>query len=163
MRRTCCFRQIRPWHSATAATYAWPRPLRRLADRYVVMATLAIANGRPVPDEISSAFTKLPEVMRHADDTANQIERAVIDLGEVALISSQTQRTFEAVVTDVDDRGSRIQLCKLPVVSRVDTHNVEPGDDIRVRLVSADIPGRCEVRASRLISQVSLRRSALRH
>ncbi|HEX3090890.1 MAG TPA: RNB domain-containing ribonuclease, partial [Ilumatobacteraceae bacterium] len=133
----------RPWHAAMAATYSHATaPLRRLADRYVVMATLAIANGRPVPADITAAFTKLPEVMRRADDTANQIERAVIDLAEVALLSTQTQRTLPAVVTDVDDRGARIQLCKLPIVSRVDAHNVQPGDDIRVRLVSADIPSR---------------------
>jgi exoribonuclease R len=133
----------RPWHAAMAATYTHATaPLRRLADRYVVMATLAIANGGSVPDEIASAFTTLPDVMRRADDTANQIERSVIDLAEVALLSAQTQRTFEAVVTDVDDRGARIQLCKLPVVSRVDAHHVEPGSDLRVRLVSADIPAR---------------------
>ncbi|HVQ52048.1 MAG TPA: RNB domain-containing ribonuclease [Mycobacterium sp.] len=133
----------RPWHSAMAATYAHATaPLRRLADRYVVMATLAIANGRPVPDEVAAAFPKLPEVMKRADDTANQIERSVIDLAEVALLSTQTQRTFEAVVTDVDDRGARIQLCNLPVVSRVDAHHVEPGVDLRVRLVSTDIPTR---------------------
>ena len=36
-----------PWHAAMAATYAHATaPLRRLADRYVVMATLAIANGQ---------------------------------------------------------------------------------------------------------------------
>jgi exoribonuclease R len=133
----------RPWHSAMAATYTHATaPLRRLADRYVVMATLAIANGGSVPDEIAAAFPKLPVVMRRADDTANQIERSVIDLAEVALLSTQTQRTFAAVVTDVDDRGARIQLCKLPVVSRVDAHHLEPGDDLRVRLVSTDVPAR---------------------
>ena len=42
----------RPWHAAMAATYAHATaPLRRLADRYVVEATLAIANGRAVPEE----------------------------------------------------------------------------------------------------------------
>jgi exoribonuclease R len=133
----------RPWHSAMAATYAHATaPLRRLADRYVVMATLEVANGRPVPEQIASAFPMLPEVMRRADDTANQIERAVIDLAEVALLSGQKQHTFAAVVTDVDDRGARIQLCELPVVVRVDAHRVEPGDDVRVRLVSTDIAAR---------------------
>ncbi len=133
----------RPWHSAMAATYAHATaPLRRLADRYVVMGALAIANGRPLPEEIAAAFPQLPVVMGRADDTANQIERAVIDLAEVALLSAQTQRTFTAVVTDVDDRGARIQLCDLPVVSRVEAHHVEPGDELRVRVVSTDVPGR---------------------
>ena len=36
----------RPWHAAMAATYAHATaPLRRLADRYVVEAALAVANG----------------------------------------------------------------------------------------------------------------------
>ena len=133
----------RPWHSAMAATYAHATaPLRRLADRYVVMATLAVANGQSLPDSVQGAFPKLPPVMQHADDMAGQIERAVIDLAEVALLSAQPQRTFSAVVTDVDDRGARIQLCDLPVVSRLNVHHVGPGDDVRVRVVSTDIPNR---------------------
>jgi exoribonuclease R len=133
----------RPWHAAMAATYAHATaPLRRLADRYVVMATLAIANGRPVPDPVQAAFPELPPVMQHADDTASQIERAIIDLAETALLSAQTQRTFSAVVIDVDERGARIQLCDLPVVSRLSIQHVEPGDDVRVRVVSTDLATR---------------------
>jgi exoribonuclease R len=133
----------RPWHAAVAATYAHATaPLRRLADRYVVMAALAVAAGKPVPDDVAAAFPKLPDVMRRADEVAGQIDRAIIDLAEVALLSAQTQRTFGAIVTDVDDRGARIQFCDLPVVSRVDVHNVEPGADLRVRIVSTDIPTR---------------------
>jgi exoribonuclease R len=133
----------RPWHSAMAATYAHATaPLRRLADRYVVMATLAVANGQPVPVPVEAAFPKLPAVMKIADDRAGQIERAVVDLAETALLSGQGQRTFTAVVTDVDERGARIQLCDVPVMSRIDAHRVEPGDDVRVRVVSTDIPRR---------------------
>jgi exoribonuclease R len=116
--------------------------LRRLADRYVVMAALAVANGNPVESRVEAAFTQLPPVMERADETASQIERAVIDLAEVLVLSAHTQRTFPAIVTDVDERGARIQLCDLPVVSRVAAHGVEPGDDVRVRVVSIDVPGR---------------------
>ena len=142
-----------------AATYAHATaPLRRLADRYVVMATLAVANGQPVPDSVQAAVPKLPPVMQRADDLAGQIERAVIDLAEVALLSAQTQRTFNAVVTDVDDRGARIQLCDLPVVSRISVHHVEPGDDVRVRMVSTDIASRHgDARARRLTQAVHVR------
>jgi exoribonuclease R len=132
-----------PWHSAVAATYAHgTAPLRRLADRYVVMAALAVANGQPVPEDAAAAFVKLPEVMERADDLAGQIERAVIELAEVALLSGQTRRSFRAVVTDVDDRGARIQFRDLPVVSRLAAHNVVPGEEVRVRVVSTDIPAR---------------------
>lgn len=136
----------KPWHAAMAATYSHATaPLRRLADRYVVMAALAVANGQRVSAELTEAFTKLPPVMERADNMSGQIDRAVIDLAEVALLSGQTQKTFAAVVTDVDDRGARIQLSELPVVSRVNVQGVEPGDDLLVRVVSTDIPGRAAV------------------
>jgi exoribonuclease R len=106
------------------------------------MAALAVANGKPVPEQIAAAFPKLPEVMRRADDTSNQVERAVVDLAEVALLSAQTQRTFSAIVTDVDDRGARFQLRDLPVVARLDAQHLAPGDDLRVRVISTDIPSR---------------------
>jgi exoribonuclease R len=54
---------VLPWHAAVAAPYAHATaPLRRLADRYVVEAALAIANGRNIaaPD----VFERLPDVMQ---------------------------------------------------------------------------------------------------
>ena len=147
-----------------AATYAHgTAPLRRLADRYVVMAALAVANGKPVPEQTAAAFPKLPEVMKRADDTANQIERAVVDLAEVALLSAQTQRTFSAVVTDVDDRGARVQLCDLPVVARLDAQHLAPGDDSAGSCgVDRYSEPHREVRASGLIKRESRNRPRLR-
>jgi exoribonuclease R len=128
-----------PWHAAMAATYAHATaPLRRLADRYVVMATLAIANGQPVPDSVSKAFTGLPEVMAKADALAGRIERAVVDLAETVLLREQIGDIFPAVVTDLDERGARMQLTDLPVIARVDAKNVAPGDKLRARLTSVD-------------------------
>jgi exoribonuclease R len=128
-----------PWHAAMAATYSHATaPLRRLQDRHVVLAALAVANGRPVPDEVSSAFDALPEVMADADRQANQIDRAVLDLVEAALLLGHEGDVFDAVVTDVDDRGARIQLPEPAVVARVTARGVEPGDAVRVRLVAAD-------------------------
>jgi len=128
-----------PWHAALAATYAHATaPLRRLADRYVVQATLAIANGRPVPDAVTAAFAKLPQVMGRADARSGQIERAVIDLAETVMLRDRVGEVFEAVVTDQDERGARIQLKDLPVVARAVAHHAEPGETIRVRLTEAD-------------------------
>ena len=42
------------------------------------------------------------------------------------------------MVTDLDERGARIQLSDLPVVARVDAKNVAPGDALRVRLTAID-------------------------
>ncbi|MFM5947647.1 MAG: RNB domain-containing ribonuclease [Novosphingobium sp.] len=130
---------VKPWHAAMAATYChMTAPLRRLADRYVVRAALAVANGRPVPDVVSEAFQKLGPVMGKADARASQIERAVIDLAEAATLSGREGETFAAVVTDVDEIGARMQLCDVPVVARVAAHSVTPGEAITVKLVSAD-------------------------
>jgi exoribonuclease R len=128
-----------PWHAAMAATYAHATaPLRRLADRYVVRATLAIASGQPVPDVVTSSFAQLPKVMAHADSLGGQIDRAVIDLAEAVMLKDSIGQIFPAVVTDVDERGARIQVRDLPVVARVDAHGVSPGDIVQVRLTGAD-------------------------
>ena len=128
-----------PWHAAMAATYCHATaPLRRLADRYVVRATLAIANGEAVPEVVSEAFTRLPQVMAHADQLDGQIGRAVIDLAEAVMLKDAVGQIFQAVVTDVDDRGARIQLRDQPVVARVAAQAVGPGDAIGVRLTAAD-------------------------
>jgi len=128
-----------PWHAALAATYAHATaPLRRLADRYVVQAALAVANGRPVPDTVTDAFARLPRVMARADARGGQIERAVIDLAETVMLRDRVGETFAAVVTDRDERGARIQLRDLPVVARVAAHQVDPGETINVKLTAAD-------------------------
>lgn len=130
---------IVPRHSAMAATYAHATaPLRRLADRYVVAAALAIANGREVSEATEQAFAKLPKVMARADALSGQVERAVIDLAEAAMLKGREGEQFDAVVTDVDERGTRMQLCDLPVVTRIVAHKVAPGDALTVALVSAD-------------------------
>jgi len=130
---------VTPWHVAMAATYAHATaPLRRLADRYVVRAALAVANGEPVPAVVSDAFMRLPAAMAKAEARAGQIERAVIDLAETAMLSGREGEVFDAVVTDLGEQGARIQLCELPVVARVAAHGVVPGARIRVGLDEAD-------------------------
>lgn len=129
----------RPWHAALAATYAHATaPLRRLADRHVLRAVLAVANGQPVPAEVSAAFERLPAVMAKAEARDGQVDRAVIDLAETALMSGQEGAEFAAIVTDLADKSARIQLCHLPVVARVQMPGVLPGDRVRVRLTGVD-------------------------
>jgi len=141
---------IVPWHVAMAATYAHATaPLRRLADRYVVQAALAIANGQAVPETVAEAFPKLPPVMARADALGGQIERAVVDLAEAVMLGSCQGETFAAIVTDVDERGARIQLRDDAVVARVDAHGVQPGDAIAVRLIATD-PERRQISFQRI-------------
>jgi exoribonuclease R len=139
-----------PWHAAMAATYSHATaPLRRLADRYVGLASLALSDGRAVPDHVLAAFETLPQVMQRADAIAGQIDRAVIDLVEAVVLAGQEGTTFPAVVTDVDERGARIQLCDVAVVTRLSSRTVEPGDAVRVKLVEANATTR-QVRFERV-------------
>lgn len=128
-----------PWHAAVAASYAHATaPLRRLADRYVVRAVLAIANGQPVPAAVEEAFSTLPKVMARAEGIGGRIDRAVIDLAETVALDGREGERFPAIVTDVDERGARIQLCDLPVVARIATDGLLPGDPLTVRLAAID-------------------------
>lgn len=128
-----------PWHAAMAATYVHATaPLRRLADRYVVQAALAVANGQPVPAAVEAAFARLPAVMDKAEARDGQIERAAIDLAETAILAGREGESFAAVVTDLGKQGARIQLCDLPVVARVNANGVVPGARIVVGLDAAD-------------------------
>ncbi|MFN3255770.1 MAG: RNB domain-containing ribonuclease [Ilumatobacter sp.] len=130
----------RPWHAALAATYTHATaPLRRLVDRYVIEAALAIGNGRDVPDEIESAFAELPAAMRRGDARANQVDRAALDLAEAILLQGREGEVFDAVVTDEDDRGVRIQICEPAVVARTVARRVDPGDEIIVKLRAVDV------------------------
>ncbi|KKC27787.1 RNB domain-containing ribonuclease [Sphingomonas sp. SRS2] len=141
-----------PWHAPMAATYAHATaPLRRLADRYVLRAALAVANGQPVPATVAEAFIRLPAVMAHADMVGGRIERAVVDLAELVMLQGREGEAFAAVATDVDERGIRIQLRDLPVAARVNATGIGPGEDLDVRLVAIDA-GRRAVRFERVVS-----------
>jgi exoribonuclease R len=130
---------VLPWHAAMAATYVHATaPLRRLADRYVVRAALEIANGRAVPESVTDAFERLPAVMARADALAGRSNRAAVDLAEAVLLSGKEGTVYAAVVTEVDERWAKMQLCDLPVVARISASGVQPGESLRVRLIAAD-------------------------
>lgn len=130
---------VRPWHSAMAATYVHATaPLRRLADRYVNEAALAVAGGRPVPDEVAKAFEALPAAMELGESLAGRVDAAVIELAEAAMLAGRVGDEFDAVVVDQDQRGSVVQLREPAVVTRVIARRVDPGDDVTLRLVEAD-------------------------
>jgi len=129
----------RQWHAAVAATYAQATaPLRRLQDRYVVEATLAVVQGRAVPDEVTAAFEILPSAMARGEQRANRAERAAIDLAEAVVLAGREGEVFDAVVVDEGEWGVEIQICDPAVLTRISARRVDPGDEVRVRLVSAD-------------------------
>ncbi len=130
---------VMPWHAAVAATYCHcTAPLRRLADRYVIEAALAVAAGDDVPSEVDEAFHRLPDAMRHADRRAGRVDRAAVDLAEAVVLADRVGEVFDAVVTDEDDRGVRFQVIDPAIVGRVVARRVDPGDDIKVKVVDVD-------------------------
>lgn len=128
-----------PWHAAIAAPYAHATaPLRRLADRYVLRALLAVTNGRTVPPEVEGAFARLPKVMARAAARDAHIDRAVIDLAEAAMLSGLEGCAFTATVTDVQGETARLQLQDMPVIAGTRAPGAFPGETLRVRLTHAD-------------------------
>ena len=132
-----------PWHAAIGANYVHATaPLRRLGDRYVVEAALAIANGGDVSPVVAEAFEQLPDTMRRTGSHASQVERAAVDLAEAVVLAGREGEVFTAVVTDEDERGVRIQLTDPAVIARTVARRVDPGDEIQVKLVRADAVSR---------------------
>ena len=130
----------KPWHSAMRATYVHgTAPLRRLADRYVTEAALAVANGKPVPDWVTTAFAKLPDVMNRAESKAGQVDAAVIELAEAVELQGRVGETFDGTVTDYDrKRGARIQICDPAIITRIPGGGLQIGEPVKLRLDVAD-------------------------
>ena len=133
-----------PAHAGIGAPYAHATaPLRRLVDRYVGEACLAIAAGREVPAWVRAALPRLPEEMKTSNHRAQQYEAGVISTVEAALLEHRVGETFAAVVVEVDehDGGGTIQL-EDPAVTAHCAGDLPLGERVRVRLVLADIQAR---------------------
>jgi len=127
-----------PWHSAVEATYAHATaPLRRLADRYVGEAALHVTAGQAVPDRITQAFAKLPKVMGAADAKAAQVDSAAIELAEATAMEGREGETFPGRVISVDDRGAKVQLCGVAIVTRIVADGLNPGERVELKLTEA--------------------------
>jgi exoribonuclease R len=130
----------RPWHTAMRATYVHATaPLRRLADRYINEAALAVANGQAVPDVVTAAFGRLPDVMNKADAKVGQVDSAVLELAEAVVLACRVGERFTGTVTDIDKkRGARIQLADPAVITRVPVNGLAIGASVRLRLDEAN-------------------------
>lgn len=128
-----------PWHAVMAATYTHATaPLRRLVDRYVIDATLAVVSGGSPDAALRSALARLPGEMAQADRVSNAIEREVVDLAEAVLLHGSEGQEFDAVVVDENGDGARIQLTAMAVKARLRVDGLRPGARVRVRLERAD-------------------------
>jgi exoribonuclease R len=128
-----------PWHAAIASSYAHATaPLRRLADRYVVEAALALANGRGVPGEVKDAFRKLPRIMARAGSLAGRVEASVLDLAEAVMLRGREGETFDAAVIATGNGRITVQLAALPVLAKLGGSDGMQGERLRLRLDDVD-------------------------
>jgi exoribonuclease R len=103
--------------------------------------------GTDIPDWVRARLRALPKEMEVSDGLAHRFERAVLDLVEAGVLASQVGETFDAVVTDVDDKNparGTVVLRDPAVAAKVRTSaaSLPLGEAVRVTLVSADVATR---------------------
>jgi len=135
----------RPAHAGVGAPYAHATaPLRRLVDRYVGEACLALSAGEDVPGWVRDALPDLPEEMETSNRRAQQYEAGVISTVEAAVLERRVGEEFDAVVVELDEHGGdggTVQLTE-PAVTAHCQGELPLGERVRVRLVLADVPKR---------------------
>lgn len=131
-----------PVHSALASTYAHTTaPLRRLVDRYVGEACIALSEGREVPEWVLAELPALPELMARSAARAGQYEAGIVSIVEAALLEPRVGDTFEAIVIELHKRrgGATIATRQPPVIARCRGDDLPLGSRIDARLVDADV------------------------
>ncbi len=111
--------------AAVAAPYAHvTAPLRRLVDRFGLVACEHLLRGAEVPAWVREALPTLPGAMQASDRRAGSLERAVVDLVEAATLEQRVGEEFDAVVVDDGDGRERgepsrlVQLTEPAVLAR---------------------------------------------
>jgi exoribonuclease R len=128
-----------PWHSAIGGVYVHATaPMRRLADRYVLDLSYALANGRQIEPRLVAKLAELPTLMQRFEARAANVDQAVIDLLEAVSLQHRIGETIEAEVIDAQlgivqtiDPAVRTKILQLPA-------DVKEGDRLNVRIDAAD-------------------------
>jgi exoribonuclease R len=154
--------------SAIGAAYAHATaPLRRLVDRFVLVICEALSNGTEVPEWAREALPSLPAIMASSDQLAGRLEKLALDTVEAALLINHIGQEFDAVVISgskparngngngkqVNGNGRQagngkqangngpsgvVQIAEPAVTARC-PGELEPGTQVRVRVVASDI------------------------
>jgi exoribonuclease R len=127
-------------HAAVAAPYAHvTAPLRRLVDRFGLVACEAISAGQPVPGWVAEALPTLPEIMATSGRVASAVERACADAVEAAVLEDRLGEVFDAMVVEKRNKdGVTVQLPDPAVLAHAHGDG-ELGTWVRVRLVEATV------------------------
>ncbi len=76
--------------------------------------------------------------MNRAEARGAEVDSAVLELAEAVVLEGRVGESFEGTVTDIDQRGARIQLCDPAVITRVPANGLSIGSLVRLRLDEAD-------------------------
>ena len=126
-------------HGAVGAPYAHvTAPLRRLVDRYGTEVCLAACAGRPVPEWVLAALPTLGQEMAAGTRRGAGVDGACTDLVEAAVLTRSVGQVFSGVA--LDERT--VQLREPAVVGRTEGRALPAGEQVQVRLVTADITTR---------------------
>jgi exoribonuclease R len=127
-------------HAAVAYVYAHvTAPLRRLVDRFGLVACEAISAGQQVPSWVREALPTLPEVMAASDKKAAAVERECADAVEAAALADRVGDEFDAMVVDQRDKGKAVIQIDDPAVLANASGDAELGTWVKVRLVEATV------------------------
>lgn len=128
--------------AALAAPYAHvTAPLRRLVDRFGLVACAALTAGQEVPDWVRAALPELPQTMQRSEQLARTVDRACTDAVEAAALQHRVGERFRAVVVDrAGDRSVVVQVTDPAVTARADGE-AGLGEEVAVELVRADVAG----------------------
>jgi len=131
-------------HSAIASEYAHvTAPLRRLGDRFANECVLAALAGVRPPEWTLEALPDLPRMLGRARNREGSLDRGVFDLVEAALLLDRVGEDFDGLVTAADDGKDRVRIQLTdPAVVAYAQGDAELGDEVRVRLTSADVDRR---------------------
>lgn len=136
-------------HGGLATHYAHATaPLRRLVDRYVLEACVALHHGEEVPGWVRDALPGLPATMRASGQAAGRWERGVLDLVEAAVLADRVGEDLRAVVVEVTGDGSRGEVTvedpavEGRLVAAEGAGRLPLGEEVLVRVEAVDVGAR---------------------
>jgi exoribonuclease R len=125
-------------HAGLAAPYAHvTAPLRRLADRYANEIVLTRCAGEEPPTWVADALDRLVAKMEAANRLDADVERAVVDAVECAVLAGHIGERFGAVVIDQNRTGIVVQLSGAAIVAHMD-EDLPLGQHIDVIVAAVD-------------------------
>jgi exoribonuclease R len=132
-----------PVHAAVAAHYAHvTAPLRRLVDRFGNEIVLALCAGQEPPTWATDALDELPDLMQAGRRREAAANGMALDLVEAAVLACCEGTLLDAVVISVGRERATVQVRDPAIATSVPSGRLRAGQEVRVRVVGADVPRR---------------------